>query len=52
MQNISADAYIEPFPHLVFHNFYNDTVKKCKLIPIKSELVVGDKDYMLCGMVD
>ena len=35
-----------------FHNFYNDTVKKGKLIPIKSELVVGDKDYMLCGMVD
>ena len=35
-----------------FHNFYEDTVKKGKLIPIKSELVVGDKDYMLCGMVD
>ena len=24
MQNISADAYIEPFPHIVFHNFYTD----------------------------
>ena len=24
MQNISADAYIEPFPHLVFRNFYTD----------------------------
>ena len=24
MQNITADAYIEPFPHLVFHNFYTD----------------------------
>ena len=24
MQNISADAYIEPFPHLVFHNFYTN----------------------------
>ena len=24
MQNIAADAYIEPFPHLVFHNFYTD----------------------------
>jgi len=35
-----------------FHNFYNDTVSKGKLIPIKSELIVGDKDYMLCGMVD
>jgi hypothetical protein len=35
-----------------FHNFYDDTVAKGKLIPVKSELVVGDKDYMLCGMVD
>jgi hypothetical protein len=35
-----------------FHNFYNDTVAKGKLIPVKSELVVGDEDYMLCGMVD
>ena len=35
-----------------FHNFYNDTVAKGKLIPIKSELIIGDKDYMLCGMVD
>ena len=24
MQNISADAYIEPFPHLVYHNFYTN----------------------------
>ena len=24
MQNISADAYIEPFPHMVFHNFYTN----------------------------
>ena len=24
MQNISADAYIEPFPHMVFHDFYTD----------------------------
>jgi hypothetical protein len=35
-----------------FHNFYNDTVAKGKLIPVKSELVVGDRDLMLCGMVD
>jgi len=35
-----------------FHNFYNDTVAKGKLVPIKSELVIGDKDYNLCGMVD
>ncbi|MEC7229554.1 MAG: 2OG-Fe(II) oxygenase [Candidatus Thermoplasmatota archaeon] len=24
MQNISADAFIEPFPHMVFHNFYTN----------------------------
>ena len=30
MQNISADAYIEPFPHLIFHNFYDE--KELKLI--------------------
>ena len=24
MQNISADANVEPFPHIVFHNFYTD----------------------------
>ena len=24
MQNITADAYLEPFPHLIFHNFYDD----------------------------
>jgi ATP-dependent exoDNAse (exonuclease V) beta subunit len=35
-----------------FHNFYEDTVGKGKLIPVKSELVVGDSDLMLCGMVD
>jgi hypothetical protein len=35
-----------------FHNFYNDTVAKNKLIPVRSELVIGDEDYMLCGMVD
>lgn len=35
-----------------FHNFYNDTIAKNKLIPVKSELVVGDKELMLCGMID
>jgi len=35
-----------------FHNFYDDTVAKGKLIPVKSELVIGDRDLMLCGMVD
>jgi hypothetical protein len=35
-----------------FHNFYEDTVAKGKLIPVRSELVIGDRDLMLCGMVD
>tara|TARA_A100001388_G_C28733628_1_gene482907 strand:- start:474 stop:1106 length:633 start_codon:yes stop_codon:yes gene_type:complete len=30
MQNITADAYIDPFPHLIFHNFYDD--EELKLI--------------------
>ena len=28
MQNISADAYLEPFPHLIYHNFYDDSELK------------------------
>ena len=24
MQNLYADAYVEPFPHLIYHNFYDD----------------------------
>ena len=24
MQNLHADAYIEPFPHLIYHDFYDD----------------------------
>ena len=23
-QNISADAFLNPFPHIIFHNFYDD----------------------------
>lgn len=30
MQNIRADAYIKPFPHIIFHNFY--TEEELKLI--------------------
>lgn len=30
MQNIRADAYIKPFPHIIFHNFYTD--EELKLI--------------------
>lgn len=32
------------------HKFYNDI--SGKLIPIKSELIVGDVDYGICGMID
>lgn len=31
-------------------SFYNDS--KGKLIPIRSELVIGDKERRLCGMID
>ncbi len=24
MQNIRASAYTEPFPHIIYHNFYDD----------------------------
>ncbi len=24
MENIRADSYLEPFPHMIFHNFYNE----------------------------
>ena len=24
MENIQADSYLEPFPHIIFHNFYNE----------------------------
>lgn len=33
-----------------FHNFYSDSKKN--LIPIKSEVVVGDPEYNISGMVD
>ena len=23
MENLRADSYLEPFPHIIFHNFYN-----------------------------
>ena len=35
-----------------FHNFYNDKVEKGRLTPIKSEIIVGDKELGLCGMID
>jgi ATP-dependent exoDNAse (exonuclease V) beta subunit len=35
-----------------FHNFYDDSVSTGKLIPIKSEVIIGDKELGLCGMVD
>jgi hypothetical protein len=35
-----------------FLNFYNDSITSGRLIPIKSEFIVGDEELMLCGMVD
>jgi len=32
------------------HKFYDDI--KGKLLPIKSEIIVGDSDYEICGMID
>ena len=34
----------------MFEKFYEDS--KDNLIPVKSELVVGDREYGICGMVD
>lgn len=33
-----------------FHKFYQDV--KETLVPIRSEIVIGDKDYMVTGMID
>ena len=49
MQNIRADAYTEPFPHIIFHNFYNE--KELELIweeldfYTKPGKLVETKDY-------
>lgn len=49
MQNIRADAYTEPFPHIIFHNFYNE--EELKLIweeldfYTKPGKLVETKDY-------
>jgi hypothetical protein len=34
----------------MFDVFYNDV--KDRLIPVKLEFVIGDKDYSVCGMID
>ena len=23
-ESITADAFVDPFPHIIFHNFYNN----------------------------
>ena len=49
MQNIRADSYLEPFPHIIFHNFYNE--KELELIweeldfYTKPSKLVETKDY-------
>ena len=54
-QQIQADAYETPFPHLIYHNFYNDEelkliweeldfyTKPDKLLDVKEYLGVVDK---------
>ena len=54
-EQIQADAYETPFPHLVLHNFYNDEelkliweeldfyTKPDKLLDVKEYLGVADK---------
>lgn len=43
--NINIDKMIK-----LFDKFYNDS--KNVLIPVRSELIVGDQDFGLCGTVD
>jgi ATP-dependent exoDNAse (exonuclease V) beta subunit len=49
---ILVDDLIEAYNKcsMIFDKFHEDSKKS--LIPIKSELVVGDKNFGVCGMVD
>lgn len=48
----SEEKVTTPYGECVkqFDQFYNDS--KSSLIPVKSELVVGDEDLLICGMSD
>lgn len=51
-QKFGIDVVRESYDVLVrlFHEFYEDY--KEELIPVMSEVVVGDVDYGICGMID
>ena len=51
-QKFGIDVVREAYDKLIdlFDKFYEDS--KDNLIPVKSELVVGDREYGICGMVD
>jgi hypothetical protein len=51
-QKFGIDVVREAYDKLIelFEKFYEDS--KDNLIPVKSELVVGDREYGICGMVD
>ena len=53
-EGISFDEIVKTYKIMEkqFHNFYNTAVASGKLIPVRSELVVGDRELNLTGMVD
>lgn len=52
VRKYGRDILTKPLEKLrkMFHQFYEDSSRN--LIPVKSELVVGDKELGICGMVD
>ena len=52
LKEFGHDIIKEPFDKCreIFMKFYNDSKKN--LVPVKMELVVGDRDYGIGGMVD
>jgi ATP-dependent exoDNAse (exonuclease V) beta subunit len=52
IQNFGYDIIKEKFDkcEVLFRKFYDDA--KTNLVPVKMELVVGDDDYKIAGMVD
>ena len=52
LQFNGIDPVKEKFDKIIplVHKFYDDI--RGKLLPIKSELIVGDSDFDICGMID
>ena len=54
MQNIEAEAFVTPFPHLILHNFYNqeelDLIWEELNFYTKPDKLLEAKDYL--GVVD